>query len=311
MSISMNSMSTVAMAILIVTSITPAAAKSAEASAFDTALANAYQQLSTLERAQGDARGADAYAARATAAQAGNPTAPDDVQLHQAFLKQHYVTELSDSRQRLINAFEQGGREQAPQAAARAQTTFDCWLEQASEDLQQEHIDACKQAYLLAVADVEKALIPPPPPAVVDGDADQDGVPDSRDDCPDTPLGTTVDSKGCPKIPSLEGVHFEHDKSVLTATARSILNDVASIIEKNSHIRLDIVGHTDATGSDSYNQALSERRAAAALEYLVSTGVASSRLSSSGRGESAPIADNGTQDGRAANRRVELTARPL
>ena len=310
MSISINYMSALALAaVLVGTQAAPVAAAPSQSGGFGAALADAYQQLADLEKAQGDHRDADTYAARAAAASAGNPTAPDQVELRQGFLKQHYVAELNDARERLMAAFEKGGREKAPQPAARAQSTFDCWLEQASENLQQGHIDACKQAYLLAVADVEKALIPPPP--VVDPDSDQDGVPDSRDDCPGTPLGTPVDSKGCPKIPSLEGVHFEHDKSVLTAAARSILDHVASIIAANPHIRIDIVGHTDSTGSDSYNQALSERRAQAAIEYLVSDDVSSSRLSASGRGESSPVADNSTREGRAANRRVELTARPI
>lgn len=309
MSISTSTMSAVAMAILISTQVTPAAAASSSGD-FGTALAAAYQQLADLEKSQGDHRDADAYADRAAAAVAGNPTDPDQVELRQGFLKPHYVSELSDARQRLMAAFGKGGREKAPHPAARAQTTFDCWLEQASEDLQPEHIEACKQAYLLAVADVEKALIPPPQVAV-DPDTDGDGVPDSRDDCPGTPQGTPVDSKGCPAIPSLEGVHFEHDKAVLTASARSILDDVAGIIAANPHIRVEIVGHTDSSGSDSYNQALSERRADAARAYLESTGVSASRLSAVGRGESSPVADNSTREGRAANRRVELTARPV
>lgn len=307
MSISTSYMSALAMAILITTQVTPAAAASSSGD-FGTALAAAYQQLADLEKSQGDHRDADAYAARAAAAMAGNPTDPDQVELRQDFLKPHYAPELSDARQRLMAAFEKGGRDKAPHPAARAQTTFDCWLEQASEDLQPEHIEACKQAYLVAVAEVEQALIPPP--EVIDPDTDGDGVPDSRDDCPGTPQGTPVDSKGCPEIPSLEGVHFEHDKAVLTASARSILDDVAALIAANPHVRVEIVGHTDSTGSDSYNQSLSERRANAARAYLESTGVSASRLSATGRGENSPVADNSTSEGRAANRRVDLTARP-
>lgn len=308
MSISTNTMSVVAMAILITTQVTPAAAVSSPSGDFGAALAAAYQQLADLEKSQGDHRDADAYADRAAAAMAGNPTDPEPVELRQGFLKPHYVPELGDARQRLMAAFEKGGRDKAPHPAARAQTTFDCWLEQASEDLQPEHVESCKQAYLLAVAEVEKALLPPP--KAVDPDTDGDGVADSRDDCPGTPQGTPVDSKGCPAIPSLEGVHFEHDKAVLTASARSILDEVAAITAANPHVRVEIVGHTDSSGSDSYNQSLSERRAQAARAYLESIGVSGTRLSALGRGESTPVADNSTREGRAANRRVDLTARP-
>jgi outer membrane protein OmpA-like peptidoglycan-associated protein len=306
-------MSALALAVVLIgTQAAAIAAAPSQSGDFATGLAAAYQQLADLEKAQGDHRDADAYAARAAAASAGNPTAPDQVELRHGFLEPRYLAELSDARQRLMAAFEQGGRDKAAGPAARAQSSFDCWLEQASEDLQPGHIDACKQAYLLAVADVEEALIPPPPPPpVVDPDSDADGVPDSRDDCPGTAPGTPVDAQGCPKIPSLEGVHFEHDKAVLTASARSILDHAASIMESNPYIRVEIVGHTDSSGSDAYNQALSERRAESARAYLQAAGVSSSRLLASGRGEGSPIADNDTPAGRAANRRVELTARPI
>jgi len=313
MSISIKTLSALALAVVLMgTQAAAVAAAPSQSGDFAAALAAAYQQLADLEKAQGDHRDADAYAARAAAASGGNPTAPDQVELRHGFLEPHYVAELNDARQRLVAALEAGGREQAPRPAARAQSSFDCWLEQASEDLQPVHIDACKQAYLLAVADVEKALVPPPPPPpVVDPDSDGDGVPDSRDDCPGTRPGTPVDDKGCPRIPSLEGVHFEHDKAVLTAAARSILDEAASIIAANPSIRVEIVGHTDSSGSDAYNQALSERRAESARAYLQAAGVSSSRLLASGRGEGSPIADNDTREGRAANRRVELTARPI
>ncbi|MNW14674.1 Outer membrane porin F precursor [compost metagenome] len=67
-----------------------------------------------------------------------------------------------------------------------------------------------------------------------------------------------------------------------------------------------VIGHTDSQGSDAYNQALSERRASSVAEYLISQGLAPSKVTSQGRGESEPIADNETDAGRAQNRRVEL-----
>ncbi|MOA46899.1 Outer membrane porin F precursor [compost metagenome] len=71
-------------------------------------------------------------------------------------------------------------------------------------------------------------------------------------------------------------------------------------------VSIKVVGHTDSVGSDAYNQALSERRASSVAEYLLSQGVAPNKVTSEGRGESQPIADNETEEGRAKNRRVEL-----
>jgi OOP family OmpA-OmpF porin len=149
-----------------------------------------------------------------------------------------------------------------------------------------------------------------PTPVVADPDSDGDGVPDSRDDCPGTPEKVSVDDHGCPEIPNLSGVHFAHDKANLAAEATVILDQAASILESNPHVRVEIVGFTDSKGSDDYNQRLSERRANSARDYLAGRGVAGNRMTVSGQGEKAPVADNATSAGRQANRRVELTARP-
>ncbi len=310
MTITTKSGSAPVLAVLISLFLSPLTA-TADGKPFEQALADAYQALSTVEQAQGDNRDAETYAARAQAALAGHPGEPDQPELRRDFLKPGYVAELSAARERLMATFAKDARNKAAQPAARAQSSFDCWLEQAAEDLQPDHIDACKRSFLTAVADVEKALIPPPPPPpVVDPDSDGDGVVDSRDDCPGTAKGTPVDERGCPQIPSLKGVHFEHDSATLTAAARTVLDGVATTLKSNPHVRLEIVGHTDASGSDDYNLGLSQQRAASVKAYLGERGVASAAMSTDGRGEAEPVADNATREGRAANRRVELTARP-
>jgi len=158
----------------------------------------------------------------------------------------------------------------------------------------------------------EPAPAPAPAPAPMpEKDSDGDGVLDRNDDCPGTPRGTPVDARGCPEIPDLQGVNFEFDKADLTAEGKSILDRGAAMLESNPSVRVEIVGHTDSRGSDEYNQGLSDRRAESVRAYLESKGIAANRLSASGRGESAPVASNDTDEGRAQNRRVELTARPL
>ena len=71
-------------------------------------------------------------------------------------------------------------------------------------------------------------------------------------------------------------------------------------------VSIKVIGHTDSKGSDAYNQALSERRASSVASYLLSQGLSPNKLTSEGRGESEPVADNATDEGRAKNRRVEL-----
>ncbi|WP_282345714.1 OmpA family protein [Pseudomonas sp. PS01301] len=160
-----------------------------------------------------------------------------------------------------------------------------------------------------------------------DGDEDGDGVPDSRDKCPGTPKGTPVDANGCPPpapapmpvaaepapLPKEEtivirNVHFEFDKAALTAADRAQLDTVATRLKTEATTaRLSVSGHTDSVGRDAYNQRLSEQRAKAVTDYLVSSGVPrASVVSVKGMGEAQPVADNNTADGRAMNRRTEI-----
>ncbi len=135
-------------------------------------------------------------------------------------------------------------------------------------------------------------------------DSDGDGVPDSEDLCPDTPIGATVNNKGCW---ALKGVMlFDFDSSTIKPEAYSLLDEVAIILEHNPEIKGEIRGYTDSTGTEEYNQQLSEKRAQAVEEYLEKKGTDPARLTSKGYGASQPIASNETKEGRQENRRVEL-----
>jgi outer membrane protein OmpA-like peptidoglycan-associated protein len=102
------------------------------------------------------------------------------------------------------------------------------------------------------------------------------------------------------------GLLFDFDSSVVKGAARSNLTDLANSLREYPDTEVLIVGHTDAQGSDSYNQGLSERRAAAAKNFLVTQGVPADRIRTEGLGESEPVASNDTDAGRAQNRRVEV-----
>ncbi len=137
-------------------------------------------------------------------------------------------------------------------------------------------------------------------------DTDGDGVPDYMDKCPQTPPGATVDEVGCMKQLVLNNIEFIVDSSELTMDAKTTLDQVADAIRARPEVKsMSVIGHTDNTGSDAYNQRLSEKRANAVADYLRSTGV-STRFVTSGSGEKQPVADNATEEGRARNRRVEL-----
>ena len=133
-------------------------------------------------------------------------------------------------------------------------------------------------------------------------DSDGDGVPDYLDKCPDTPAGVAVDRDGCPRaalivalpqpkviVLSFEDVHFGFDKSTLTPEAKVILKRNIQLLNENPKAQIRIAGYTSASGTEDYNQKLSERRAASVREYLVSEGlIESDRLSTIGYGAAHP-----------------------
>ena len=139
-------------------------------------------------------------------------------------------------------------------------------------------------------------------------DSDNDRVVDRRDKCPDTRAGARVDVRGCEikKVISLPGVNFETNSDRLLAGAERVLDDAAETLRMNKDLVVEVAGHTDSDGSAAHNEGLSERRAITVRDYLISRGVNRGNLTVKGYGESLPIADNATREGKARNRRVEL-----
>jgi outer membrane protein OmpA-like peptidoglycan-associated protein len=104
----------------------------------------------------------------------------------------------------------------------------------------------------------------------------------------------------------LRGINFDFDRAVIKPEFEGVLDAGVEVLNENPGVSVQVGGHADAVGTDEYNQALSERRANAVRDYFVSKGIAASRLTAVGYGESQPVASNDTADGRAQNRRVEL-----
>ncbi|RJR23432.1 MAG: cell envelope biogenesis protein OmpA, partial [Desulfobacteraceae bacterium] len=141
-----------------------------------------------------------------------------------------------------------------------------------------------------------------PAPGVVDSDGD--GVPDNLDQCPGTPAGAKVDERGCWVI---KGVWFDFDKAIVKKEYARTLEEVAAVLKANPALKIALEGHTCNVGTPEYNQKLSERRAKAVKKYLEGLGVSAQNLSTKGYGLTKPCSSNKTKDGRAKNRRVELT----
>lgn len=122
---------------------------------------------------------------------------------------------------------------------------------------------------------------------------------------------TEVDNGQAILVNLPDGVTFDVDSSTLKPQFRSTLDQIAQSLQTYPDSLIDVYGHTDSTGSDQYNQALSQRRAQTVADYLGMRGVSAARIRSQGYGETMPVATNDTDTGRALNRRVEIKIVPV
>ena len=136
-------------------------------------------------------------------------------------------------------------------------------------------------------------------------DVDMDGVKDYKDKCPNTPLGYTVNDVGCATSLNL-GVNFAYYSDVIDKNSYANIERFAEFAKKNKQYKIHIVGHTSSRGDAEFNKRLSKKRAEAVKKALVKLGIAADRITTEGRGEEEPIADNNTPEGRYINRRVEV-----
>ncbi|MCC2657352.1 MAG: hypothetical protein K0Q76_2460 [Panacagrimonas sp.] len=188
-------------------------------------------------------------------------------------------------------------------------------------DQQDDVGEAVMKVGLVVPLGARAASAPPPAPAAC-VDSDGDSVCDTADLCPETPKGTPVDAKGCPAVKAaakgdpnqkFDDVHFAFDRSELTDYAKSLLDGASKVIQDLTReypdLKVDVAGHTDAVGTDGYNQGLSERRANVVKQYLQRKGVDGTRINLQSYGETRPKATNETDEGRALNRRSEVRTR--
>jgi len=146
-------------------------------------------------------------------------------------------------------------------------------------------------------------------------DSDNDGVYDAEDKCP--AVAGLLENAGCPELKiteaeqkaiteAVKNVQFFSSSARPTEKSKVLLAKVADILKANPNYKMRIAGHTDSSGNEESNMDLSKKRAFACFSYLVNSGIASKRLTHQGFGQTEPVADNATREGRRQNRRVEF-----
>jgi outer membrane protein OmpA-like peptidoglycan-associated protein len=233
---------------------------------FDRAMVGNYIALSEVEYAQGNFRDGGAYAARAALEAQGQTVMPEEVEAR-PYLAAEYKPELSAARARLVAALEGGGRESSPADAATAQAMYDCWQEQAEENLQPDHIAACREGFMAAIAQLEA---------------------------------------GAAVSPAAYMVFFDWDKYNLTPEAQQIVQAAAEAARKDVYARIVVTGHTDTSGSAEYNEGLSQRRADAVRQALVDLGLPAEQITTRALGETSPLVPTGDGVREPQNRRAEI-----
>jgi OOP family OmpA-OmpF porin len=239
---------------------------------FTQALTTEYRDLAVFEADEMfDWRDAGYYARRGLAAADGEVVQPEDPANRD--LPADTLGEITDVRGRLLAALDGGARDSKSELAARAQARFDCWLEQQEENFQYDHISACKDELLAALAELEAA------PAAVEAPA---------------------------PAPNVYLVLFDFDKSNINDAAKAVVNQVVADFAANKSTAISVTGHTDRAGSATYNEKLSERRADAVREALIASGVPAEAITTAWKGEAenaVPTADGVKEQ---ANRRAEI-----
>jgi OOP family OmpA-OmpF porin len=205
-----------------------------------------------------------------------------------------HMEELGTARGRLIQAFDLGARDIAPQLSAVAQARFDCWIEQQEENWQDNDIMACKSQFLEAMNQLEGMLQKPAPMPVTDDLAPVSAI--GGDD------GTMMANQDAMYL-----VFFDFDRHNINPGAASVLDAVAAEVARRNISAIEIVGHTDSSGSNSYNERLALRRANAVKEALAARGIPVNIMTVDGRGERELLVQTGDNVREPANRRAQIT----
>jgi OOP family OmpA-OmpF porin len=258
-------------------------------SPFTQALTEEYRSFSNHEMNQMfDYPDALHFARKGLAAAKGEVVMPEPISDWN--LTPPHQEELGTARGRLIAAYDLGARDSQPQLSAHAQAKFDCWIEQQEEDWQKNDIVGCKSEFLDAMNQLEGLVGKSPAPAAAP----------VADNGPDMSQPMKAED-------AMYLVFFDFDKSNVGTGGQSVVDAVAQEIKSRSLTSVNIVGNTDTSGSNKYNNKLAMRRANAVRDALIKRGVDASLINVTGRGEDNLLVQ--TPDGvrEPANRRAEIT----
>lgn len=238
-------------------------------SAFTQNLAKDYSDYTRFEADEMyDWPDADHFAEKTLAAAEGRrvaPENPDDWDID----REDWRTELKQARGTLVSAYRDGFREDMPEVAASAQANYDCWVEQAEEGWQYDHIAKCREGFMAAMQKRQPVdtMVEGPPPVLV---------------------------------------FFDWDVAQIPSEANRMLDAVANLAQENPNMMFDIVGHADTSGPADYNVGLSRERAQNIADALQSRGISTTRLDVSWQGESEPRVPTGDGVREPENRRVAI-----
>ncbi len=249
-------------------------------STFNVSLYQEYIDLSSSEYNEGDYTDSDNFAVRAMQSGTGGTVAPEEISARR--LPGDKVGELTSARQRLVGTLSKGAAEKLPAETARAQTGFDCWMQEQEENFQPDDIEACRSQFFAALEYIEDALKP-------------------------KPIAKKVEPRVAPPPASeLYLVYFDFDKAELSEATKAVLETASSAAWKLEGMTVTVSGHTDLAGTADYNMELSKRRAMAVSEALINAGVASAAVKAEAFGQTLPAIITADGVAEAGNRRVEI-----
>lgn len=237
--------------------------------AFLKELQSEYARLAGLERDEGDWADARLFVGKAMQATQGGL---DPQVVAERNIPEDHVSEMTMARKTLMAAFEKGGKTAAPQAAARAQAGYDCWMQEQEENFQPDDIEACKKYFEAGLRDMYAAM----------------------EQKPAAPMAKMDDII----------VYFGFDSAMLSDEAKAQLDKAAMMSKKAD--ALMISGHTDTSGNAAYNEALALKRASMVADYLKSAGVSARSMRVGASGEKINAVTTGDDVKEARNRRVTV-----
>jgi len=228
--------------------------------AFHKALHNDYVALAQSEINQADRGSTIYYNTKARHAAANDTVLP--TKMNERRIPAAYVRELTEARGDLIRVLDAGGATRAPEETSRAQTQFDCWMEQQKENFQPDDIANCRGGFLIALNEAAGIVYAKAKPKAEPKVAEKPA-----------PVPAKAAAQTAPVEVGSFTVYFDHNSSVLDAKAMTVSDDVANRIKDTQATSVLVSGYTDRSGTQEYNRSLSERRTAAVVAALDKIGV--------------------------------------